>query len=159
MIWVLKNRRFVLTLACIGAATGSLAECDGPARVGGVPVHFTSHLLCSATFVAGMDPAEYYNEAIKPKLGPIRVLLRDEVHRQGQEVRTHFAGVLHSRAVHDGPFGCRILHPGRDARFFRDEPDDRDPPVVSPPSIAGAGIVAPVNDTLSEALDHAFGES
>src|SRR5262245_35703112 len=159
MIWVLKNRRFVLTLACIGAATGSLAECDGPARVGGVPVHFTSHLLCSATFVAGMDPTEFYNEAIKPKLGPIRVLLRYEVDQQRREVRTHLAGLLHSRAVDDGPFGCRILHPGREARFFRDEPADRDPPVVSLPSIAGPGIVVPANARLSEALDHAFAES
>jgi len=158
MIWVLKNRRFVLTLACIGAATGSLAECDGPARVGGVPVHFTSHLLCSATFVAGMDPAEYYNEAIKPKLGPISAVLRYEVDRQRQEVRTHLAGLVHSRAVYEKAFGCRVLHPGREVRLFQGEAGDREPPVVSPP-IAGPGIVAPVSDKLSEALDHAFAES
>jgi hypothetical protein len=68
MIWLQRNWALALTLACIGAASAALVECEGPARVAGVPVHFTSHQLCSATFVAGMDPTEYYNEAIKPKL-------------------------------------------------------------------------------------------
>src|SRR5262245_49951075 len=158
MIWLQKKWRVALTLACIGA-TATLAACEGTPRVAGVPVHFTSHQLCSATFVAGIDPTEYYNEAIKPKLGPIRALLRYEVDRQRREVRTHLAGLVHSRAVHDGPFGCRILHPGREARFFQGEPDDRDSPVVSPLPIAGPGLVAPANDKLSEALDHAFAES
>jgi len=159
MIWLQRHWTFVSALACVGAVTAALVDCEGPARVAGVPVHFTSHQLCSATFVAGMDPTEYYNEAIKPKLGPIHAFLRYEVDRQRQEVRTHLAGLIHSRAVHDGPFGCRILHPGREARFFDGETDDRDPPVVSPPPIAGPGIVSPANDELSEALDHAFAES
>jgi CubicO group peptidase (beta-lactamase class C family) len=159
MIWLRKHWRLALTLACIGAATAALVGCDGPARVVGVPVHFTSHELCSATFVAGLDPTEFYAEAIKPKLGPIRAFLRYEVDRQRQEVRAHLAGVVHSRAVYDGPFGCRVLHPGREARFFPGEADDRDPLVVSPWPIAGPGVVAPINDRLSEALDHAFAES
>ena len=71
-----------MTLTGIGAATGALGVCGGPARVAGVPVHFTSHQLCSATFVAGLDPDEFYNEAIKPKLGPIGALLRYEVDRR-----------------------------------------------------------------------------
>src|SRR5262245_59575529 len=136
MIWILRNWMVALILACIGAATSALAGCDGLARVAAVPVHFTSHQLCSATFVAGMDPTEYYNEAIKPKLGPVGAFLRYEVDWQRQEVRAHLAGFVHSRAVHDGPFGCRILHPGREARFFQGEADDREPSVVSPPPIA-----------------------
>ena len=148
-----------MTLSCTSAAVAALVGCDGPARVAGVPVHFTSHQLCSATFVAGLDPTEYYNEAIKPKLGPIRAFLRYEVDRQRQEVRAHLAGLVHSRAVHDGPFGCRVLHPGREARFFQGETDDPEPLVVSLSSIAGPAVVAPVTDRLSEALDHAFAES
>jgi CubicO group peptidase (beta-lactamase class C family) len=159
MIWLHRNSTLGLTLACIGAASAALAEWEGPARVAGVPVHFTSHQLCSATFVAGMDPTEYYNEAIKPKLGPISAFLRYEVDRERQEVRVHLAGLVHSRAVHDGPFGCRILHPGREVRLFQGEADDPEPLVESPPPIAGPGIVAPANDKLSEALDHAFAES
>jgi hypothetical protein len=91
-----------MTLTGIGAATGALGVCGGPARVASVPVHFTSHQLCSATFVAGLDPQEFYNEAIKRKLGPIGALLRYEVDREQREVRTRLAGLVHSRAVHDG---------------------------------------------------------
>jgi CubicO group peptidase (beta-lactamase class C family) len=159
MIGLRKDWRRALTLPCIGAATAALVGCGGPARVVGVPVHFTSHQLCSATFVAGLDPTEFYNEAIKPKLGPIQAVLRYEVDRPRQEVRTQLAGVVHSRAVYDAPFGCRVLHSRRDARFFQGGNDDREPIVVSPSSIAGPGIVAPVNDKLAKALDHAFAES
>jgi CubicO group peptidase (beta-lactamase class C family) len=106
-----------------------------------------------------LDPTEYYNEAIKPKLGPVRPFLRYEVDRPRQEVRAHLAGLVHSRAVYDGPFGCRVLHPGREARFSHGGVEDRDPLVASPSAIAGPATVDPVNDKLSEALDHAFTES
>ena len=88
MIWLRKNWRLALSLACLGAAIVALAGHDGATRVAGVPVHFASHQLCSATFVAGLDPTEFFDEAIKPKLGPIRAFLRYEVDRQRQEVRT-----------------------------------------------------------------------
>ena len=159
MIFLRKNWRLGLSLAGIGAATAALIGCGGPARVAGVPVHFTSHQLCSATFVAGLDPTQFYNEAIKPKLGPVGALLRYEVDRERQEVRTSLAGLVHSRAVYDGPFGCRVLHPGREARFAESEADAHQPPVPSTPPIASPGIVAPDNARLSEALDHAFAES
>jgi CubicO group peptidase (beta-lactamase class C family) len=157
MIWLRKNWRLALTLTCLGAATTALAGFGGPARIAGVPVHFTSHQLCSATFVAGLEPTRYYNEAIKPKLGPVGALLRYEVDRQKQEVRASLAGLVHSRAVFDGPFGCRVLHPGREARFFQGEADE--PLAVSPSAIAGPDVIAPANDKLSEALDHAFAEN
>ena len=159
MVWLRKKWRLALSLAGIGAAAAALVSCEGPARVAGVPVHFASHQLCSATFVGGLDPTEFYNEAIKPKLGPIGALLGYEIDRERQEVRAHLAGLLHSRAVHDGPFGCRVLHPGREARFFQSEANDHAPLAVSPSAIAGPGMVAPANDKLSEALDHAFAES
>src|SRR5262247_1642940 len=135
MIWLQRNWTLVSALACFGAVTAAFVECEGPARVAGVPVHFTSHQLCSATFVAGMDPTEYFDEAIKPKLGPIRALLWYEVDRQRQEVRAHLAGLVHSRAVYDGPFGCRVVHHGREARFFHGDVDDREGVAASPPPI------------------------
>jgi hypothetical protein len=159
MIWPRKNWKLASTLACLGSAAAALLGRDALARVAGVPVHFTSHQLCSASFVAGLDSTEYYNEAIRPKLGPLGALLRYEVDRQRQEVRTSLAGLVHSRAVYDGPFGCRVLHPGREVRFFRGELDDHQPPVSSPPPLTGPEIVAPVTAKLSEALDHAFAES
>jgi CubicO group peptidase (beta-lactamase class C family) len=157
MNWLRNKWRLALTLTCIGAATAVLM--GSPARVVGVPVHFTSHQLCSAVFVAGLDPTVFYNEAIKPKLGPVGALLRYDVDRQRQEVRVNLAGIVHSRAVYDGSFGCRVQHAEREVRFSGGECRDREPRAVSPSSIAGPGIVAPINHGLSEALDHAFAES
>src|SRR5262245_27957741 len=138
MIPLRNNWRLALKILGIGAATVALLGCNCPGRVAGVPVHFTSHQLCSAAFVGGLDPTEYYTEAIKPKLGPISARLRYNVDREHQEVHTSRAGLVHSRAVFDGPFGCRLLHPGREARFFQGEADDREPLVGSPSSsIAG----------------------
>jgi len=148
-----------MTLACMGSATAAFVGRYNVARVAGVPVHFASHQLCSAVFVAGLEPEEFYREAIAPKLAPIGSLIRFEVDRQRQEVRTSLAGLAHSRAIYDGPFGCRVVHPGHEARFFRGEADAHQPPVASPPPIAGPGAVVPVNARLSEALDHAFAES
>ncbi len=159
MTWLQKNWKLASALACLGSAAAALAGRDALARVAGVPVHYASHQLCSASFVAGLDPTQFFDEAIRPKIGPIAPFLRYEVDRQRQEVRTSLAGLVHSRAVYDGPFGCRVLHPGREARFFQDEDDDRQPAVPSPPPLAGPEIVAPMNAKLAEALGHAFAES
>lgn len=148
-----------MALAFMGSATAAYAGRYNLARVTGVPVHFASHQLCSAVFVAGLEPEQFYREAIAPKLAPIGNVIRYEVDRQRQEVRTSLAGLVSSRAIYDGPFGCRVVHPGNEARFFRGEADARQPPVASPPPIAGPGVVAPVNAGLGEALDHAFAES
>jgi CubicO group peptidase (beta-lactamase class C family) len=160
MIWLRKNWRLASALAVLGSAAAALLGRVAVARVVGVPVHYASHQLCSASFVAGLDPTDFFNEAIKPKLGPLGALLRYEVDRERQEVRTSLAGLVHSRAVHDGPFGCRVLHLDREASFSRSEAGDPEPPAPSAPSpFAGPEVVAPVNAKLSEVLDHAFAES
>ncbi len=148
-----------MTLVCLGPPTAGIARRDTLGRAVSVPVHFASHQLCSATFVAGLDPVQFYDEAIKPKLGPFGSLLRYEVDLERQEVRTSLAGLAHSRAVHDGPFGCRVIHPGKEARFFRGQADDHEFPVSALPPLAGCGVVTPANAELAEALDHAFAES
>src|SRR5262245_32018376 len=112
MIWLRRHWRVATTLACLGSATAAVVGSDAVARSAAVHVHYASHQMCSATFVASLDPTEFYNEAIAPKLGPIGTLLRYEVDRRLQEVRTSLAGMVHSRAVYDGLFGCRVLHPG-----------------------------------------------
>jgi CubicO group peptidase (beta-lactamase class C family) len=159
MVRLRRNRKFASILAYPGSASAAPVGRNALARVAGVPVHFASHQLCSATFVAGLDSKQFYNEAIKPKLGPIGSLLRYDIDRRRKEVRTSLAGLVHSRAVYDGPFGCRVLHPGREVRFFQHGAEDHQPPVSPPPPLAGPGIVPPANAELSETLDHAFAEA
>jgi hypothetical protein len=73
MIWQRKNWKLTSTLACLGSAAAALVGRDALARVAGVPVRFTSHQLCSASFVSGLDSTEFYNEAIRPKLERVEV--------------------------------------------------------------------------------------
>ena len=159
MISLRYNWKLASAIAGLGSATAAVVGRDALARAASVPVHFASHQLCSATFVAGLDPAQFFAEAIKPKLGPAGGLIRYEIDRQRQEVRTSLARLVESRAVNDGPFGCRVLHPGREARFFRGENDDQQPAAAAMPPLAGPEAVAPVNAKLDEALAHAFAES
>lgn len=149
--------KLTITLTYLGWASVALAGCGGPLARWGVPVHFASHQLCSASFVARLDPTQFYNEAIKPKLGPAGGLVRYEVDWERREVRRSLSGVVRSRAVYDGPFGCRVLHPGREVRFSHDEVGDRQ--VAASSSSASRNAVAPVNGSLSEALDHVFAEN
>jgi CubicO group peptidase (beta-lactamase class C family) len=158
MMWRRKTWTLALTLLCLGTAAAAFVGRDALARVAGVPVHFASHQLCSATFVAGLDSAQFYAEAVRPKLGPVGAVLRYDIDRQRQEVRTSLAGLLHSRAIYDGSFGCRVVHPGREARFFQGAADDHQPPASSSRLLAAPDVVAPVNAGLSDALDHAFAE-
>jgi len=107
--------------------------------------------------VAGLDPEEYYREAIQPRFGAVGKLIRYEIDREQREVSVSFAGVVNSRAIHDGPYGCRVIHPGDVCRFERDQ-DRGVRSQSSHPSTTGLELVAPKSGALSEALDHIFTE-
>jgi CubicO group peptidase (beta-lactamase class C family) len=145
----------VIYVLCIGAtALLLLGGCDRISRVSGVPANFASHQLCSAVFVGGLDPTEYYREAIAPKLGAAGNLVHYDVDRERREVRVSLAGLVHSRAVDEGPFGCRVIHPGVGFTVVHDE--ENEATAAPPVPIAGSDPVEPKNAALSEALDHAF---
>jgi CubicO group peptidase (beta-lactamase class C family) len=137
------------------ARSGCLRFC--PARIAGVPVHFASHQLCSAVFIAGLDPAQYYREAIEPKFGPVGRFLHYEIDRERREVHVSLAGVVNSRAIYDGRYGCRVIHSGVGFRF----PCEKDMGPRSDSSLppaAGSGAGTPQSAALSEALDRVFAE-
>jgi CubicO group peptidase (beta-lactamase class C family) len=159
MNWLPNHVRLALERACLVWGALGLMGCGGAARMAGVPVHFASHQLCSATFVAGLDPEQFYREAIEPKLGPAAALLRYEIDRTRKEVRTSLSGLVHSRAVYDGPFGCRVLHPGREGLFSLDHAGERELPSSPAPSSIDSGAVAEHSAELTAALAHAFAES
>src|SRR5262249_4100144 len=124
-------------------------------RICGVPASFASHQLCSAVFVGGLDPDTYFREAVLPKLGPAAKLIRYDIDRDRGEVRVSLAGVLHSRAVHEGAFGCRVIHPGMGFEVAGGET-----PAAAPARMAIAGpdpVVTP-DAALSQAIDRAFME-
>jgi CubicO group peptidase (beta-lactamase class C family) len=69
--------------------------------------------------------------------------------------------MVHSRAVYDGRFGCRVLHPGREALFSVNEGEVLSPPIspASPNTDSDSGPIDAQSPGLVVALDHAFAES
>jgi CubicO group peptidase (beta-lactamase class C family) len=152
-----RTSRVALILAGFGLTAVLLGGRDYLIRVAGVPVHFTSHQLCSAVFVGGLAPEEFYREAIKPKLGLAARLIHYAIDWKRREVRTSLAGLVSSRAIDDGPFGCRVVHSGDS---FHSTGGEKSGPRSQAPHepLAGPDAVAPGSAALSEALDHAFAE-
>lgn len=145
-----------LGIGCFVLAAVLLGIRYGVSGVVGAPAHFASHQLCSAVFIAGLDPAEYFREAIEPKFGPAGKLIHYDIDQERREVRVSFAGLVNSRAIDDGPYGCRVIHSGDGFRFARDE--ESGPRSQTSHPIAGADVVEPRSIALSEALDHVFAE-
>lgn len=122
-----------------------------PDRVLAVAPNLVSHQLCSAVFVAGVDPDSYYREYIAPNLSVLRPLVRYELDRRRKEVTASFAGAFRSRAVYRGAEGCLVIQgPVK-------EPAIAPPPIPSLlPPLAGPEMVTPTDPALVAALDHAF---
>ena len=136
----------------------SLSACGRfePGRAAGVATGFISHQVCSATFVSGLDPVEFYRQAIAPTTAPLDFLMSHRIDRERGEVTATFAGLAESRAVYRGPLGCLVLHdpPPAAARIERALPV----PSLLPP-IAGPALVEPTTPALKVALDRAFEET
>jgi CubicO group peptidase (beta-lactamase class C family) len=135
-----------------------LGGCDSLNRAAGVPAHFTSHQLCSAVFIGGLDPNEFYREGIAPAIAPAGPLISYAIDREHAEVTASFAGLVSgitSRAIYRGPLGCVVVHgaaPPPVAFEVRAAEHSLLPP------IAGPDVVEPDDPALEAALDRAFAE-
>jgi CubicO group peptidase (beta-lactamase class C family) len=155
-------RRFALILLAAGMTAADAADSvPAPDQAARVAATWASHLLCSTTFVAGLDPEQIYAENVKPvpaMSGPDGTL-DYEIDRIRREVRTRIAGGVGSRAIYRPGLGCLVVQ--------NDAPDAVDPdavvqnPAAAPPvpDVAGPAVVQPGNDGLRLALDRAFAEA
>jgi CubicO group peptidase (beta-lactamase class C family) len=118
---------------------------------------YTSHVLCSATFVSGLDTGAVYQEAVRPVPGLSRIAwaMRFEVDESRQLVRTRIGGGFETTAQYRSGLGCTI------AQGSRPEPPQPErgaaSPVAAPAApFARGGPVEAETDALREALDHEF---
>jgi len=126
-----------------------------PSRAADVATGYVSHQLCSATFVAKLDPDKYFREAIEPMAAPVGFLLSYQVDREHQEVSAWIAGMAESKAVFRGPMGCQIVH-----GVALGTPTLA--PVVTTasllPPLGGPAVIETDDPALKAALDRAFVE-
>ena len=147
-------RRLAPPLASlVGAAT--LGGCSGLITAPHVATGLVSHQLCSATFVAGLDPETFYAQAVHPVVAPAEGLLRHTIDRDKGEVTATFAGGATSRAVYRGSLGCVVIQGDAPA------PAKLDNAPLAPdllPPIAGPEVVTPTDPALIAALNDSFAE-
>lgn len=146
--------RRVATAAALAAL---LAGCRTAAPGGalGVPLNYASHELCGAAFLAGIDPGRAFAQGIAPELAPLGPLIRYRIDPATRTVTARLPGLGASRATAREGAGC-VVDQGR-------MPPPLEAPAPRPAAsllapIAGPGVVAPKDQPLAAALDHAFAE-
>jgi len=153
-------RRSVIVAAGIAVLATSCAaiRVDRPVRVAS---GLTSHVLCSETFVSGLDPARVYAERIKPLpgIGMVDWALDYHVDEAHRAVTTTVAGMFESRALYRDGLGCLLVGDGEAADT--PSPEEIAAGSATPsllPEIAGPAVVEPRDARLRSALDLGFAE-
>ncbi len=154
---LMTRRRLLLALV---ATTALTALAVGGARARDMPkvaTGFIASLLCSETFVSGLDPDRTLSEtrAAMPGAGLLSWAMDVRVDRAAKDVTVTLLGIGQSRAVYRDGLGCHMDH-GEAADWPAIRPAAPTPALL--PDIAPPRVVAPVTPALAAALDRAFAE-
>jgi CubicO group peptidase (beta-lactamase class C family) len=155
----MTKRRTILILTG-AAALSALALSAARARdLPKVATGFVANVLCSETFVSGIDPEKTFAEttAAMPGTGLVSWALDYKVDRVKRNVIVTLAGFGRSQATYRDGLGCR-LDQGESIAEVAVPPAGGAVPAPLLTEIAGPSIVAPQNPQLAAALDRAFAE-
>jgi CubicO group peptidase (beta-lactamase class C family) len=154
------TRRKTILMCAAAAAFGSLAFGAWSAQdVPKIATGFVAGVLCSGTFVSGLDPEKVFAETTEamPGAGLISWALDYRLDRTNRTVSVTLLGLGGSHSVYRDGLGCHLDHGDAAPRPV--------PPSVASdaaralrPDIAGPGLVAPQSPELAAALDRAFAE-
>ena len=153
----MTKRRLIFILATT-ALTGALLFTAATARdVPKVATGFVANILCSETFVSGLDPEKTFAETsdAMPGVGLLTWAMDFHVDRARKGVTVTLFGLGRSHAVYRNGAGCYLDH-GTTAAEIVAPPAAREPALL--PDIAGPAVVQPANPQLAAALDRAFAE-
>ncbi|BAR56798.1 hypothetical protein NK6_3622 [Bradyrhizobium diazoefficiens] len=151
-----RRRKIILLTTAIAAAGVAL----GAARAHDVPriaTGFVADILCSETFVSGLDIRRTFAETMDamPGTSLITWAMDYQVDRARKDVTVTLFGIGRSHAVYREGLGCTLEH-GAAIADVAVPADDRQLALL--PEIAGPAIVPPQSPELAAALDRAFAE-
>jgi CubicO group peptidase (beta-lactamase class C family) len=153
------TRRNLIVILATSTALTALALSAARARdVPKVATGFVANVLCTETFVSGLDPARVFAETTSamPGVGLITWALDYRVDRARRDVTVTLFGLGQSHAIYRGEgLGCYLDHGGAAAEISLPAADLR-PALL--PEIGGPSIVPPQMPKLAAALDRAFAE-
>jgi CubicO group peptidase (beta-lactamase class C family) len=153
-----KRRNLILILATTTALSALALSAARARDVPKVATGFVANVVCTETFVSGLDPARVFAETTSamPGASLIAWALDYRVDRVRKDVTVTLFGIGKSHAVYRGEgLGCYLDHGGAVADVSLPAP------VAKPallPDIAGPSIVAPQTPQLAAALGRAFAE-
>ena len=153
-----KRRNLILILASTTALSALALSAARARDVPKVATGFVANVVCTETFVSGLDPARVFAETTSamPGTGLISWALDYRVDRSRKDVSVTLFGLGRSRAVYRGEgLGCYLDHGGAVADISGSAPDAKAALLAD---IAGPSIVAPQTPQLAAALDRAFAE-
>jgi hypothetical protein len=152
----MTKRRLIFIFAT--AALGALVLTAARARdVPKIATGFIADILCSETFVSGIDPETTFAETVDAMPGTrlISWAMDYEVDRSRKDVTVTLFGLGRAHAVYRNGAGCYLDH-GVAAAKVVVPPAELQPALL--PDIAGPAPVQPANPQLAAALDRAFAE-
>ncbi|MBI5323309.1 serine hydrolase [Bradyrhizobium sp.] len=151
-----RKKLFLILVA--STALSALALSAARARdMPKVATGFVANVICTETFVSGLDPERVFAETTSamPGVGLITWALDYRVDRARRDVTVTLFGIGKSHAVYRGEgLGCYLDHGGTVADISLPAMDVK--PLL--PEIAGASVVVPQSPPLAAALDRAFAE-
>lgn len=154
----MKRRNLILILAATTALSALALSAARARDVPKVATGFVANVLCTETFVSGLDPARVFAETTSamPGTGLIGWALDYRVDRARRDVTVTLFGLGQSHAVYRGEgLGCTLDHGGAVADIALPAANAR-PGLL--PEIGGPSIVPPQTPKLAAALDRAFAE-
>jgi CubicO group peptidase (beta-lactamase class C family) len=153
----MTKRRLILILATT-AVTGALLFSAVRARdVPKVATGFVANILCTETFVSGIDTEKTFTETTDamPGVHLLTWAMEFQVDRARKDVTVTLFGLGRSHAVYRNGAGCYLDHDGAAAEIAV-PPADHESALL--PDIAGPAAVQPADPQLTAALDRAFAE-
>jgi CubicO group peptidase (beta-lactamase class C family) len=152
------TRKKLFLILAASTALSALAFSTARARdVPKVATGFVANVICTETFVSGLDPARIFAETTSamPGTGLITWAMGYRVDHARKDVTVTLFGLGKSHAVYRGEgLGCYLDHGDPVADISLTTIDVK--PLL--PEIAAPSIVAPTSPQLSAALDRAFAE-
>jgi len=153
------TRKKLFLILAASTTVSALALSAARARdVPKVATGFIANVVCTETFVSGLDPDRVIAETTSamPGAGLITWALDYRIDRARKDVTVTLLGLGKSHAVYRGEgLGCYLDHGGIVADISLPAMETK-PALL--PEIAGASIVTPQSPQLATALDHAFAE-
>jgi CubicO group peptidase (beta-lactamase class C family) len=152
------TRRRLFLFASSAIVLGSVgAGIAGARDVSQVATGFVANLLCTETFVSGLDPSAIIAETTDamPGTGLLTWAMTMQVDRAARDVTVSLLGTGRSHAMYRDGFGCTLDH-GNGIALLTLPPTEKAQPQL--PAIAPLSAVAPATSELAAALDRAFAE-